>query len=414
MNLLTITFSYISKRKLGTLLNVLLLALGVGTIVVLLLFNHQMEENLSRNARGIDAVVGAKGSPLQLILSSVYHLDVPTGNIALSDVAPLLQNPAIKSAIPLALGDSYNGFRIVGTSQQLLALYETQPQTGRNWESPLEVVVGATIAREAKLDIGAEITSAHGLSEDGDAHDEHHLTIVGILPKSGTALDRLVLTDVRTVWMLHHDDENAAHADSAALLPLSNRLGFAIHPDDSLQQITALLIKYSSPMAAALFPRFVNAQTNMQAASPAFETARLFDLFGVGVTALQAFGFVLIITAALSVFIALYNALKERRYDLAIMRTLGASREKIFWQMIQESILLSLMGVIAGLLLGHIATEMLGKWLAAARQIELTGWQFLGEEWAILILAIAIGILAAIIPAVLAYRTDISKVLAKG
>lgn len=423
ISLLKLTLSYLRRRKLNTFLNVLLLALGIATIVVLLLFSRQFEDSLTRNARGIDLVVGAKGSPLQLILSSIYHLDVPTGNISLREAARLLPNRAIRQAIPLALGDSYRGYRIVGTTPAYPALYEAELAAGSLWQQPLEAVAGATVAAELGLTPGDTIVSDHGFSAAGDHHAEHPLTLSGILAPSGTVLDRLILTAIPTVWQVHeegsadddpmetaHDHDPAAGSGEMRILPKTD---FRFAPADSGRDITALLVQYSAPMAAAMLPRYINAQTPFQSASPAFETARLYNLLGVGVEALQAFGIILIVTAALSIFIALYNALKERRYDLAMMRSLGASRAKLGWHVILEGLLLALGGAIGGLLLGHLAVEMLGSWLSEARQINLSGAVWLAEEAWLLLLAAGVGILSALLPAIQAYRSDISRILAE-
>jgi len=409
MNLLRLSFSYIRRRKLNTFLNVLILALGIATIVVLLLFKQQFEENLTRNAEGIDAVVGAKGSPLQLILSSIYHLDVPTGNIPVKEASKLIKSRAVKNAIPLSLGDSYRGFRIVGTVPAYLDLYRAEFQEGKIWSHSLEVVVGSEAAIAQKISLGDNLVSTHGFDEAGDAHGDHGMSVVGILKPTGTVLDRLVVSDLHTIWDMHakggHEESHEHESVAAVKGP------FRFSPEDSAQQVTSLLIQYSSPMAAVMFPRFVNGTTTLQAAAPAIETARLFSLLGVGVNALRAFGAILMLVAALGIFIALYNALKERRYDLAMMRTLGASSGKLLTHVLLEGLLLTGMGIIVGLGIGHLAAEFLGNSFAEARQMDLTGWRWLSEEWLVIAVALGIGIVAAIIPALQAYRTDIAQTL---
>ena len=146
MNLATVSLAYLRARPLSTGLNILLLALGVATIALLLLATQQIEDRLQRDARGIDLVIGAKGSPMQIILSSIYHLDVPTGNISYKQAREIAQHRAVKSVIPLALGDSYRGLRIVGTNHDYLAHYGARLAAGRLWEKPLEVVLGAEAA----------------------------------------------------------------------------------------------------------------------------------------------------------------------------------------------------------------------------------------------------------------------------
>ena len=404
MNIATVGFSYLRARPLATLLNVLLLALGVGTIVLLLLATHQLEERMQRDARGIDLAVGAKGSPLQIILSAIYHLDVPTGNIAWKEAQEIAKHRAVKKAIPLALGDSYKGHRIVGTTPDYLAHYGAKMATGRAWQEPLEAVLGAEVAARSGLGIGAEFHGAHGLGDrGGDAHENHPYKVVGVLERSGSVLDRLVLTDYRSVWVVH-----AEHHDIKDVTNIEQQLG------DDEKEFTALLLQYSSPLAAAILPRYINANTGMQAASPAYETARLFSLIGVGVDVLRAFALVLILGAGLSVFIALYNALNERRYDLAVMRTLGAGPRRLFALLLFEGLLLAVAGAALGLVLGHVMAEVLGHVLKAAQQIEITGFTWVVDELWVVALALGTGVVAALLPAWRAYRTDIAGTLARG
>jgi putative ABC transport system permease protein len=403
MNLIRLSLAYIRARALNSVLNVLLLALGVATIVVLLLFTHQLEQRLERDSKGIDLVVGAKGSPLQLILSSVYHVDIPTGNIPLADAEKLKTNPLIKATVPLALGDSYEGFRIVGTDHDYVSLYDGKTAEGRLWEKPYETVLGSEVAAHAGLKIGDKFIGSHGLVEGGEKHEHSPYTIVGLLAPSGSVLDRLVLTSVESVWEIHGQGAENKDEDGDPNKPKH------LQP----QELTALLVQYASPMAAALLPRQINTQSALQAASPAFESARLLNLVGVGVQTVQAFALILILCAGLSVFIALYNALRERSYDLAVMRSLGASRGKLLAAILIEGLILASAGVLLGLVLGHALTQVLGTWLHAAQRVYITGWTVVPGELALIISALAVGLLSALLPAVLAYRTDIAGVLAR-
>jgi putative ABC transport system permease protein len=405
MNLATVSFAYLRARALNTTLNVLLLALGIATITLLLLTTSQLEERMQRDARGIDLVVGAKGSPMQIILSSIYHLDVPTGNISLAQAREIAKHRMIRKTIPLALGDNYHGFRIVGTNQDYVAHYGARLAQGRLWQAPLEAVLGAEVAAETGLGIDATFLGAHGLSggKGEHMHEAHPYRVVGVLAATGTVADRIVMTDVSSVWAVHADQHDIKDvARIAELMP------------DEEKEYTALLIQYASPLAAAVLPRYINNNSELQAASPAYETARLFSIIGVGVDVLRGFALVLIVAAGLSVFIALYNALSERRYDLAVMRTLGASPAKLMSLMLFEGVLLALIGAALGIALGHALTEVLGHALKAARQVTVTGWAWVNLELWLVVLALGVGVVAAVLPAWRAYRTDIAGTLARG
>ena len=473
MNLIKLSYSYLRRRALNTLLNVLLLSFGIATITILLLFSYQLEDNLYKNAEGIDVVVGAKGSPIQLILSSIYHIDNPTGNIELSEAKQLMSHPMIASATPLALGDNYLGYRIVGSTTDYLDKFSATLREGTLWDHEFELVLGAGVASNEGLQIGDRIVSSHGFSEAGHAHDDHDLVVVGILEPTGTIVDRLILAGVETMWGIHteheedddHDHSADQHSDTHSAEDLDHEEGEHgehshqdeghdhqnqnehSHPegehsdgmhvlsnghnghehsrgrsitDESYlaseydrEQITSLLIRYSNPLAAAQFPRFVNDQTSMQAAAPAVEVTRLLTLLGVGLNSIRFFAFVLILASVLGIFIALLNSMKERKYDLAIMRTLGGSRFKLFNHVIIEGAMISLAGGLLGIALGHIAMEGIGVLFAEAQQFAVTGYVFLPEEIMILILALGIGIFSSLIPALLAYKTDIAETLSK-
>jgi putative ABC transport system permease protein len=189
MSLLTISFAYLRSRLLGTILVATLLALGIATITVLMLVTAQLEERMQRDARGIDLVAGAKGSPLQIILSAIYHLDVPTGNISLARANEIARHRLVRRAIPLALGDSFHGFRIVGTNTDYPALYGAGLAAGTWWNKPLEAVLGSEVAAQTGLGPGATFAGAHGLGEGGGEHGDARYKVVGVLAPTGSVID---------------------------------------------------------------------------------------------------------------------------------------------------------------------------------------------------------------------------------
>ena len=397
MNIATVSVGYLRARALNTVLNVLLLAFGVATITLLLLTVHQLEERMGRDARGIDLVAGAKGSPMQVILSAIYHLDVPTGNISLAQAKEIAKHRMIKKTIPLALGDAYKAYRIVGTNHDYVAHYGGKLAAGRLWEKHMETVIGAEVAQRLGLGVGGKFVGYHGIGDTGAGHDDAPYQVVGVLAPSGTVLDRLILVSIESVWLVH--DEH---------------MGTDAPVTEEDKEITALLIQYATPLATAVLPRYINTNSEMQAASPAYETARLFSIIAVGVDVLRGFALVLILSAGLSLFIALYNALNERRYDLALMRTLGARPRTLLALMLFEGAILAGVGALLGLALGHGLTELLGHALRAAQQVAVTGFIWVPEELWLVGISLAVGVLAALLPAWRAYRTDIALTLARG
>lgn len=407
MNLAILVWSYLKARPLTTVLNVLLLALGIAVITVLILFTNQLQERVTSNTKGIDLVVGAKGSPLQLILCSIFHVDFPTGNIRIADAEKVGRHRLVKKVIPLALGDSYEGYRIIGTTDDYPELYHMELSEGSWWLAPLEVTVGASVAERLHLKLGSTFVSAHGLTTDGHAHEKNNYAVVGIMKPGHTAVDNLILTSIESIWLVHDQfDAEADLPDNPSSLVAGAEAG------DSTREVTSMLIQYRNPLAVVQLLRYVNSISNLQAAAPAFETARLFSILGVGVDVLRGFAFVLILISGLSIFIVMYNSMKERRYDLAIMRSMGASRRILFFSMLMEGSFLTFLGSLAGLLLGHGVlygfTHVVAESTAAGMQ---AGICYVEELW-LLIGSILLGILCSLLPGIQAYRTDIHRVLA--
>ncbi|HCY17014.1 MAG: multidrug ABC transporter substrate-binding protein [Curvibacter sp. GWA2_64_110] len=402
MKTIALSWRYLVSRPLAAGLNLLLLALGLAAITFVLLTRAQIDRAFERDLAGIDAVVGAKGSPMQLILAGVFHLDVPPGNIPLAAVQALARDPRVAQLIPLSLGDSYQGFRIVGTTPDYLRHYGAQLAQGQPWQAPMEVVLGAQAAQATGLQPGQAFAGAHGLGGGGAAHAAHPYRVVGVLVPCGCVLDRLVLTATESVWAVHevahgkadaHDDDHDAARE------------------DEQREITLALIRYRSPLAAVSFPRFVNSTTKLQAAAPALEITRLLRMVGVGADVLRGFGAVLLLTAALSVFIALWNAVRERRADLALLRMLGASPARLAGLLLCEALWLAVLASVLGLLVGHGLTGLLGYLLQAEQSLPLTGWLWLGVEAWVPVLALGVAVLAALLPALSAYRVEAGQLL---
>lgn len=398
MKTIALSWRYLVSRPLAAGLNLLLLSLGLAAITFVLLTRVQIDRAFERDLAGIDAVVGAKGSPMQLILAGVFHLDVPPGNIPLAAVQALARDPRVAQLIPLSLGDSVQGFRIVGTTPDYLAHYGAQLAQGQPWQAPMEVVLGAQAAQATGLQPGQAFAGAHGLGAGGAAHAAHPYRVVGVLAPCGCVLDRLVLTATESVWAVHEVGHGTADA----------------HDDDhedEPREITLALIQYRSPLAAVSFPRFVNSTTNLQAAAPALEITRLLRMVGVGADVLRGFGAVLLLTAALSVFIALWNAVRERRADLALLRMLGASPARLAGLLLCEALWLAVLASGLGLLVGHGLTGLLGYLLQAEQSLPLTGWLWLGVEAWVPALALGVAVLAALLPALSAYRVEAGQLL---
>jgi len=424
MNILRLSWKNILNKPLNLILNLVLFSLGVGLISLLLLVNVQLEEKFEKNFAGIDLVIGAKGSPLQLILSSLYHLDAPTGNMPVAEAKAFLnpKHPIFKAAIPLSLGDSHKGYRIVGTNAGFINLYQAEFEAGKVFKETMEVVVGATVAKNLGMKPGDTFKSSHGLIEDENLvhEDAAPFKVVGILKKTGSVIDQLLITKTQSIWAVHeehdheeeeheeHNHEGEEHAhDSAAT---EEEMPLAFYED---QQITSLLVQFRGRNIQALnMARNINENTNFQAATPAIEINRLYTLLGVGEEALKALAMLIIFVSGLSIFISLFSSLRERKYELAVMRTLGAKPGFLFQLIIFEGVILAVLGFIFGIALSHGSMIFLADFLEKSYRYDFTAALFLKEEAYLFGGSLVIGIIAAIIPAFQASKTDIHATLA--
>jgi putative ABC transport system permease protein len=339
-------------------------------------------------------------------------VDAPTGNISKAEADKLAKNPLIETAIPLAYGDSYKGYRILGTTADYPGMYKAELNEGVLFSKPMEVVAGAAVAQKEKLTIGTTFNSTHGEDARGQVHESAPYKVVGIMKPSGTVLDQLLLTSVESIWDIHDEGHQLKTVPPHVE-------GEEIHHEDHTEepeadkQITALLIKFRSPMGIMMLPRMINENSTMQAAVPTLEINRLVNLMGIGISTLQGIALAIMLIAGLSVFVSLYNRLKERKFEHALMRSMGTSRGVIFMLLMAEGLFLSLAGFVAGIGLCRIGLSMLNKRSAEEFHFQF-GYNWVPEEAWLLAITLLIGIFAAIIPAVKAYRLNIAKTLSDG
>ena len=400
MNIFKLSIKNIISKPLSSLLSLALLVFGIGIISLLLQLNSLIKTQMDNNLKGIDMVVGAKGSPLQLILSAVYHIDSPTGNISIEDAKKIKNNRMVGSSIDLLYGDNYKGYRIVGTDDEFLDLYDAKIKDGRKWEDPFEVVVGSKIHSKFDLKLDDELMSSHGLRETGEAHADQLFKIVGLLEPSNSVIDQLIVTSPESIWDLHaeHDHSGDEHDDEHD------------HEHDD-EEITAMLIKFQNPMNIIQFPRQINEETNLQAAVPSYEISRLFKLFGFGIETLTYLAYLIIIVSAFSLFINLFNSMRDRKYEMALIRTLGSSRRQLSFMIIFESLILTTVGFLLGLLVSRLGVMFVSSLMEESLNYNLNSFGILNEELLLLILSIFIGLISSVIPALQVYNLNISEVL---
>ena len=326
--IIRLIFRFLWDRPWQFALAVTLCALGLASAISIVWLQSLLETHARRQAQGIDIVVGAQGSALQNVLAAVYYLDVPNGNIRLTEVDALRANPMVAKAIPIALGDSVAGARIVGTTPEFVAFYGATLASGELPAAPMDAVIGATVASRTGLKVGDNFVGAHGLGDIGIEHESYPYRVSGVLNPTGRVIDQTVVTLLESAWLVHE-----GHAASAE------------------KEATFALIQLKSPIAMATLPRLINQKAGLQAAMPAMESARLLISFGWVALIVKAFAGVLIVAAMASLLGALLQALARQEPELALLRAMGASRAQLAGLMLGESmVLVAVSSVVAGAL----------------------------------------------------------------
>jgi len=405
MNIWKISLQNIKSKPLYTFLSVFVLVLSITLLLGIQQLKTSFEYQMERNLGGIDMVVGAKGSPLQLVLASVLHLDNPTGNISYQEALKIGKNPMIKSAVPISYGDNYKGYRIVGTTADFGSLYNAELEQGSGVKKSMDVVLGNSVAQHLKLNIGDTILSTHGLVDATVEVHSDKLTIVGILKPTKKVIDRLIITNLQSVWDVHdhkeeHLEESEEHHD-----------GHAHEEHDDSKEITSLLITFRNPRGLVTLPRKINKQVGLQAALPKYELDRLYAYTGVGFKTITAVAYIILIISGIMIFTSLYKMVKERAFDLALLRTYGVRNFQLIKIVAYEGFTIAFTAFILGFLFLKIGLKYVFKMMNADDKLymlqELPYQDLLHTGGSIIILT-TVSVLLAIYPIL---KMDIATIL---
>ncbi|NLO73764.1 MAG: ABC transporter permease [candidate division WS1 bacterium] len=420
---------YVRARTLITTLTVISVALGLGLAIIVLLMSHQTQALLTSEVGAWDLVIGAKGSPLQVVLNSLYYMDAPTGNISVDVWRRLERHPAVARILPLNMGDNFFGSPIIGTVPEFFAGREAPSgksllAAGTMFTQPFEAVVGAEVARRQRLKLGQEIIGAHGWGQTDDLHPQFPYTVVGVLARTGTSLDRAVYTDYRSVWIIHADHDPHQHQPKGGLEahhahehghehaagPHHEHEEEASH--DPYAEVTALLVALRQPAARFGLVDSLNRQEKALAVSPVEEISKLDTTFIAplrGVLLIVAY--LVVLVSVMSILISLYLTIHQRRRDLAILRSLGATRGDIFRLITLEAALISGLGVVLGWLFGHGLTAALAPVILERYGLSVQALQLLPGELTVGFSVWVLGILAGLWPAHNACRLRVAESL---
>ncbi|MEA2813656.1 MAG: putative transport system permease protein [Rhodospirillaceae bacterium] len=403
MSFVALAFAYLRRRWGQALLSIFVGALGIAAVATAIVGFDALPQAARRAWGGIDLVVGPKGSALDLVLCCALHVSEPRGLVPMKAAMTAVGNPMIRAAAPIALGDNVDGWRIMGSTPAILNVYRARIASGQMWTDKLQAVLGASAARALNFKLGDSFVGAHGLAAGGESHEKFPYKVVGILAPTGSALDRLVLTDIETVRYVHIEQAKAEIAEKGS----TDEESVADLPDGA----TAVVASYRVPTAAAFMPRQIDATDNLSAASPTLEIARLIGYVRPLTIAVTGLGLLLVIIAASGAAIGLMATMNARTRDLALLRALGASPAKIAMVAFAEASMimtaaLVLGGVLAACLL-VIGRDVLADTTGLLLQPQL-GW----DQIAMLLLGtISVTIVAAAFPALRAIHTQIEELL---
>ncbi|MEL0124658.1 MAG: FtsX-like permease family protein [Alphaproteobacteria bacterium] len=425
----------LKSRLSSTILAVLLTTFGISISIILVQFENHIKTRLNNDGKKIDIVVGAKGSPLQIVLSSIYHIDLPTGNIPYSSLKKISEDPLVDKVIPLALGDNWKNNRIVGTTYEYLEHYGAKLDKGRSWQKVFEVVAGSSV----KINLNQEISGSHGLVDSNNRHDHGKYRVVGILKPTGTVLDRLLLTSLKSVLQIHgqdiednekhhHDHDKHEHEkhehDKHEHQQNKNKHKTDNHDHNSEQkgnsvnnnqdfiepEITSLLITTKSPVANINLPRSINKQSQLQAANPAFEITRLSAMLGLGSKSFKLLSIIIMLIAVLSIFTGLASNFENRLRDLAILRAIGYSKARVFKIISLEGIIIVIFGIIIGLCSSFLVFNLLVDIIAPLNNSNAK-FNFSIDIVIIICLVFLAGLFAAFFPAYKGSKVSVAKQL---
>jgi len=405
MTVAKLVWAFIRRRPVTWAFHVLLLAVAVAVTVSVLLLREATDARLTRDLAGVDLVVGAEGSPLQLVMSTVFQADAPTGNIPLAVADQLARDPLVSRAVPVSLGDSLGLYRIVGTTLRYRELHDAELAQGRWWSEPMQAVVGAVVAQRLGLSVGDTFVGAHGLDGATETHGDRPYRIVGVLHPTGAVVDRLVLTDLSSVWALHDPHERRATEAAQA----HHDHDEAAHEPAAPREITAVLVEYRSALGAVVLPPRIARLAGLQAASPAREAQRLNALIGDGAALVERLGWALLVLAATGFVMALLTAVLARRRELALLKALGAHPARLSAIVILEGALLGLVGGLVGLGLGRLVAWAVARSDVAPLALIMPAPGL--QDGLIVLATLALGLIAAAPAAVVAVRTDAVKAL---
>ncbi|NGZ12366.1 ABC transporter permease [Vibrio aestuarianus] len=399
------------NRKTTAILSILTVAISVILLMGVERIRTQAKNSFANTISGTDLIVGGRSGQVNLLLYSVFRIGNATNNIDWKSYQDFSQHRAVKWAIPISLGDSHKGFRVMGTNHSYFENFKygsKQPLTfsqGTEFNGLFETVLGSDVAKTLGYHIGSDIIIAHGISDVGfSRHDNLPFKVVGILAPTGTPVDKTVHVSLEAIEAIHVGWESGAHLGNT---PSQEQLA---QYDFQPKQITAMLVGLKSRIQTFALQREINnyRQEPLSAIMPGVTLQELWSMMSVAEQALMAVSIFVVAAGLLGMLSSLLTSLQERRREMAILRAMGAQPKHIFALLISEATTLTFMGIVVGLIGLYALLAIAQPFIAQQYGIQITLSAISRYEWQLLAYVQLAGVIIGFIPALRAYRQSLS------
>lgn len=409
----------ILSKKLKNFLTIFAIMVSVMLIICIQNISAQLSSNVIDNISEYDLIVGKNGSSTGLVMSTVFYYGAPEGNIDISYLEELEKDKYVQKAVPLGMGDTYNGYKIIGTSALFFDNENYILKNGKFIENEGDVVLGSTVAKRTGLKIGDTFKSQHGLTEAENNSSSHHnenfeYTVVGILEPTNTPNDTVLFTTIETLWNTHnihyeHNDINEQNKNSEKAKSHTLSEGSDVETNTSL--LTAVLIRSRGLSEQNLLYQELKKDEKIQVIMPTDTLRGLLSSLNIGEVVITLIASVSVILSVIMLFITMLTSSIERRKDISILRALGAKRSTVFLIIIIEILIIAIIGVLLGFLVAHLLVGMIGNYVVTNYGLNISAWTVQSEEIFVMFITLILSLIAGIIPAMMVYKTDATKYL---
>ncbi|MFC3121253.1 ABC transporter permease [Agaribacter flavus] len=407
--LVSLAWSSLGSRRKSVFLTFLSLLISISVLLSVEHVRQQAKNSFNRTVSGVDIIAGAPSGQLNLLLYSVFRMGSPTNNIKFESYETLKNNKLVEWAIPISLGDSHRGYRVMGTNEQYFAHFKYGNKQGLAFEEGkafthlFDVVIGADVAEKLNYKLGDQVVIAHGIGSTSFVnHDKTPFTITGVLAATGTPVDKTVHISLEAIEAIH------LPASQQQLL-LKDPHALPLNPDS----VTAVMLGLTSKFATFKLQRDINnyKHDRLMAILPGIALSELWQMMGTVENLLRFISVLVLISSLFGLSTMLLASMQQRKNEIAVLRVLGAGAATIFTLVLAEALILVLLAIIASVGLISLLLVVLNDWLASNYGLFLSANLLSIETLLVLAIVLAASIVTSAIPAFEAYRNALHSSL---